>query len=315
MVPLPDSGEPFVSIIIPCYNAEAYIAEAIESALAQTYPHCEVLVVNDGSNDASGKVIEGYLGRIRYLQTANRGACHARNVGLKAANGDRIQWLDADDVLRPNCVENKLSLGNDRRKIPICDVLAMPGGRLAACWNKPRYDFLTALAFGSPPTPGPLHYRTDLAAIGGFREDLPCAQEFDLHLRLLAHNQCEFVSTGQVGVDIRTHEASLSKRAGFDMYYKILEILDSIEKSNSLPPSHLEAVAHHRIRTSQQLWRIGSKAEALAIYRQALSELPKGLQPRYFANIEGWVLKAIGLQKFESLRMVAAPIVKSFAGR
>lgn len=315
MVPLPDSGEPFVSIIIPCYNAEAYIAEAIESALAQTYSHCEVLVVNDGSNDASGKVIERYLGHIRYLETSNRGACHARNIGLKAAKGDRIQWLDADDALRPNCVESKIRLGNDSSKIPISDVAAMQGGKLAACWNLPRYDFITSLAYGSPPTPSPLHYRTDLTAIDGFREDLPCAQEFDLHLRLLAYRQCEFVSTGEVGVDIRSHSASLSRNAGVNMYLNILEILDNIGSSNDLTASHREAVAHHQIRISQQLWRTGYKGDARAIYRQALRELPRGLQPRYFASVEGWMLKLMGLEMFESLRKMTAPFVKSLIGR
>ncbi len=311
----PPSGQPLVSIIIPCYNAEAYIADAIESALAQTYPHCEVLVVNDGSQDASSLVIERYQDRIRYFQTHNHGACHARNIGLQASRGERVQWLDADDVLRPDCVESKLNLTNEYSKIPICNVAAMQDGKLAACWNKPRYDLITCLAYGSPPTPSPLHYRTDLIAIDGFREDLPCAQEFDLHLRLLAHRPCEFISTGQVGVDIRLHKASLSRNAGADMYFKILEILKSMGNSRGLTTAHREAVSHHQIRTSQQLWRIGYQAEALVIYRQALSELPKGLNPGYFVIPEGWMLKIMGLKRFESFRRVAASIVKSLIGR
>lgn len=310
-----DNCQPLVSIIIPCYNAEAYIAEAIESALAQTYPHCEVLVVNDGSHDKSGQIIERYQGRIHYLQTENRGACHARNIGLKAAQGERVQWLDADDVLRPTCVESKVYLGNDSSQIPICDVLAMRKGKLAACWNKPRYDFMTALAYGSPPTPGPLHYRSDLLAIGGFREDLPCAQEFDLHLRLLANKQCEFISTGQVGVDIRAHEESISRRAGVDMYYKILQILESIDKSNDLPSTHIAAIAHHRVRVSQQLWRLGYKTEALGIYRQACMNLPKGDQPHDFENLEGRLLRAMGLTVFETLRASVSRVVRTFTSR
>jgi glycosyltransferase involved in cell wall biosynthesis len=312
---LRQSDHPLVSIIIPCYNAEAYIAEAIESALSQSHRYCEIVVVDDGSQDASSHVIERYQNHVRYVKTDNRGACHARNIGLKEASGERVQWLDADDVLRPSCVESKLSLAKDSSTLPICDVAAMPGGKLAACWNRSSYDFITALAYGSPPTPGPLHYRTDLLAIGGFREDLPCAQEFDLHLRLLANRQCKFISTGQVGVDIRTHDASLSRRAGFDMYYKILEILESIDNSNDLSTRHIEAIAYHRVRACQQLWRLGHKAEALSIYRQALSELPKGSQPHYFANVEGWLLKTMGLATFEKLREATAPIAKSFRNR
>nr|WP_290701594.1 glycosyltransferase family 2 protein [Halomonas sp. UBA3074] len=312
MASIPLIGQPFVSIIIPCYNAEAYIAEAIESALAQTYPHCEVLVVNDGSEDASTKIIERYQGRIRYFQTDNQGACHARNIGLQAAQGERVQWLDADDVLRPNCVESKLNLSDDKINIPICDVASMNRGRLAAFWNRPSYDFITALAYGSPPTPAPLHYRKDLIAIGGFSEDLPCAQEFDLHLRLLAHRPCRFVSTDQVGVDIRTHDASLSRRAGANMYHKIVEILENIEHNNDLTVSHSEAIAHHQIRASQQLWRIGNKTDALLMYHQALAKLPKGIQPRYFITAEGWWLRAIGLSNFEMLRALFSSIKKLF---
>ncbi len=314
------SDQPLVSIIIPCYNSEAYVAEAIESALAQTYPHCEVVVINDGSQDASGEVIERYQDRVRYIQTENLGACHARNLGLRAAIGERVQWLDADDVLRPNCVENKLSMRNGNTPdgnhiIPICDVVAMPGGTLPAIWNRPRYDLFSGLGYGTPPTPAPLHYKADLLAIGGFREDLPCAQELDLHLRLLAKRKCEFISTGEVGVDIRTHDNNLSQRAGVKMHYTVLSILERIQADHVLSEKHNSAIAHHRIRTSQQLWRKGHKAEALAIYRQALTTLPRGVQPHYFANAEGWMLKAIGLDKSEALRGFISPLVKPLLNR
>ncbi|MFB9868640.1 glycosyltransferase family 2 protein [Vreelandella sulfidaeris] len=302
---------PLVSIIIPCYNAEKYVAEAIESALAQTYPHCEVIVVNDGSLDASGKVIECYKNSIRYLKTDNRGACHARNVGLYVAKGERVQWLDADDVLRPNCIESKLNLVNNRHSIPVSDVAAMPGGKLAAFWNKPSFDFITALAYGSPPTPGPLHYRFDLLAIGGFREDLSCAQEYDLHLRLLANRSREFISTGQVGVDIRTHDESLSRQAGADMYYNIIRILERIEEDYALSASHIEAIAHHKVRISQQLWRLGLKDEALTTYRQTLLKLPKGIQPCYFTHFEDWLFKVMGLVAFETVRTNVSKVAKA----
>ncbi|TVP45514.1 MAG: glycosyltransferase family 2 protein [Halomonas sp.] len=315
MGPLHHNDQPLVSIIIPCYNAEAFIAEAIESALAQTYPHCEVLVVNDGSQDASGSVIEGYQDRVRYFKTDHLGACHARNIGLKAASGKRVQWLDADDVLRPNCVLSKLRFSHDRNTIPICDVAAMPGGKLAASWNKPRYDFISSLAYGTPPTPAPLHYRSDLVAIGGFREDLPCAQELDLHLRLLAQCNGQFLTTGEVGVDIRTHNTNLSRRVGAGMHQTVISILDRMKEGNNLSEVHAVAIAHHRIRACQQLWRMGHKTEALSIYQRVLEELPEGVQSHYFDNIEGWLLKCLGMQRFESVRTITAPIAKKILGR
>lgn len=88
------------SIIIPCYNKRAYVGAAIESALAQTHP-CEVIVVDDGSTDGSLEEIRRFDGRIRWETGPNRGGSGARNRGLELAQGDWIQFLDADDILPP----------------------------------------------------------------------------------------------------------------------------------------------------------------------------------------------------------------------
>lgn len=102
-----------VSIIIPCYNAERYVAEAIESALSQTYPHCEVIVIDDGSTDGSLAVIQGYGERIRWRTGRNRGGCAARNLGLEMAKGKWIQFLDADDKMTPRKIELQVSALED----------------------------------------------------------------------------------------------------------------------------------------------------------------------------------------------------------
>lgn len=82
--------EPSVSIVIPCYNAEAYIAESIDSALGQTYPNCEVIVIDDGSTDGSLEVIKSFGNRIRWRYGPNEGGCAARNRGVKVSRGG---WL------------------------------------------------------------------------------------------------------------------------------------------------------------------------------------------------------------------------------
>ena len=94
--------EPLVSIVIPCYNAERWLAGAIESALGQNHVSAEVIVVDDGSTDASPEVIRQFKGKINCLSTSNRGPSAARNIGLKAARGEWIQFLDADDLLHPH---------------------------------------------------------------------------------------------------------------------------------------------------------------------------------------------------------------------
>ena len=91
-----------VSIIIPTYNCRRWLGEAIDSALKQTYRHCEIIVVDDGSTDGTGDWVQGQYGeRIRYHWQPNGGVARARNTGLGLAQGAYIQWLDADDRIAP----------------------------------------------------------------------------------------------------------------------------------------------------------------------------------------------------------------------
>ena len=90
-----------LSIIIPTYNREQYISQAIESALSQTLADIEVIVVDDGSTDNTEKVITPYRNKINYIKTENGGVAHARNVGMKMAKGEYISWLDSDDIYYP----------------------------------------------------------------------------------------------------------------------------------------------------------------------------------------------------------------------
>lgn len=91
---------PLVSIIIPAYNAAQYLPQAIESCLAQTYPHYEILVVNDGSTDNTPDIARDYSGVI-CINQENKGLAGARNTGIAHAQGTYIQFLDADDILLP----------------------------------------------------------------------------------------------------------------------------------------------------------------------------------------------------------------------
>ncbi len=98
-----------VSILIPAYNAERWIAGTIESALAQTWPAKEIIVVDDGSTDRTLAVARGFGDRgVQVVTQANRGAAAARNTALRAARGAWIQFLDADDLLNPRKIEQQL---------------------------------------------------------------------------------------------------------------------------------------------------------------------------------------------------------------
>lgn len=99
---------PLVSIIIITYNDREYVGQAIESALSQTYPNCEIIVVDDGSTDGTDRFItENYDGRVQYHWQENAGQGSARSAGLKIAMGKYIQHLDSDDILLPHKVETQ----------------------------------------------------------------------------------------------------------------------------------------------------------------------------------------------------------------
>src|SRR4051812_41844998 len=120
---------PLASVIIPCYQGEPVVREAIDSALRQTYQPTEVVVVDDGSTDASVEVLRSFGGRIRWETGPNRGASAARNRGLELARGELIQFLDADDLLHEDKIERQAEvlLGDELDSV-FCDGWVVPEG-------------------------------------------------------------------------------------------------------------------------------------------------------------------------------------------
>jgi len=115
-----------VSILIPVYNAEAFVAEAIQSALDQTWPAKEIIAVDDVSTDRSAEILKSFGSRIRIIEQENRGASAARNRALQEAQGELIQFLDADDLLAPDKIEIQMRRLSEE-----------PAGRVASCaWGR-----------------------------------------------------------------------------------------------------------------------------------------------------------------------------------
>lgn len=203
---------PRVSIIIPVYNGANYLAQAIESSLAQTYLHCEVIVVNDGSQDGdqTQRIALGYGTRIRYTSQANGGVASALNLGLSVMRGDFFSWLSHDDLYEPQKIERQLALidaspgeelvvysdyrlfSDDGSHTDICLHDTSPQGfrwRLACHSNVNGCTLLL-----------PAHL---LRAAGGFNESLRTTQDYELWFRLAAQHR--FVHLPQVLVAARCH--------------------------------------------------------------------------------------------------------------
>jgi glycosyltransferase involved in cell wall biosynthesis len=102
--------KPLVSILIPAYNAEKWIAYTLQSALAQTWPRKEIIVVNDGSTDRTPEIVQRFASKgVIMCSTENRGLSAAQNQAFQLSRGDYIQWLDADDLLAPDKIESQLA--------------------------------------------------------------------------------------------------------------------------------------------------------------------------------------------------------------
>jgi glycosyltransferase involved in cell wall biosynthesis len=126
--------QPLVSVVIPAYNAGAFISQTIESALRQTHTHREIIVVDDGSTDDTEEAIHPYQGRVRYIRQRNAGEGAARNAGLRVATGDYIAFLDADDLWLPEKLEVQLQVAARHTKSGLiaCDGVGFTGDRVVA---------------------------------------------------------------------------------------------------------------------------------------------------------------------------------------
>ena len=115
-------NNPQLSIIIPVYNVEKYFSTCLDSILQQSFTDFELLLIDDGSNDQSGKICEEYAQkdkRIHVIHQVNGGVSSARNIGLNMAIGDWIYFVDADDELLPNCLE--LLMSNIRKDVDLVE--------------------------------------------------------------------------------------------------------------------------------------------------------------------------------------------------
>ena len=192
-----DNFDPaLISVVMPCYNAAPYVEEAIECVLQQSYRNVELIIVDDGSSDASMQIVTrvaaGNPGRITVLHQTNSGPYTARNHGLSHARGNFVAFLDADDYWHPDAL-NQLHAAMTGTLADVAYCGWQNVGEAAA--NTHPYippDYVasdaTALFLQSCPWPinGVLVRRQLIDALRGFSERLPTAMDYDMWLRMLA---------------------------------------------------------------------------------------------------------------------------------
>ena len=118
-------NQPKISIIIPVFNTAKYLPDCLNSATSQTYSNLEIILVDDGSTDESGKIADTYAKkdqRIKVIHQKNQGQSAARNAGLKIATGEFINFVDSDDQIKPTFIEDLLSAYDDHTSLSVCGV-------------------------------------------------------------------------------------------------------------------------------------------------------------------------------------------------
>jgi hypothetical protein len=182
-----------VSVIVPVHNGAEFVAEAVDSALAQTHRETEVVVVDDGSTDATPSILARYGSRLTVIRQPNRGLAAARNRALQTARGELVGLLDADDRWDARCLELGIArlAGCDRSVVgAFCGWrhIDRVGRPLLGAPAPRRGTFglreLVVHCFFHPSTV--LLRRDDVLAAGGFDETLPAVEDWDLWLRLAA---------------------------------------------------------------------------------------------------------------------------------
>lgn len=277
-----------VSILIPCFNAERWVGQCIESALAQTWQQKEIIVVDDGSTDGSLQVIRSFGDRIRWETGPNRGGNRARNRLLEIAQGGWLQYLDADDWLLQDKIEKQMRFLESHSDT---DVVYGPVTLEHWSENEARHELLPIpephdpwillARWFLPQTGAPLWRKQAIVDVGGWKEDQPCCQEHELYLRLLMAGK-RFSYAGSTGAVYRQWgEHTVCKRDTREVRGRRLEIEkhteDFLRARGELTSPRLGAINQARFEMARTAWP-RDRSEALEIIARIEDSQP-GFQP------------------------------------
>lgn len=183
-----------VSIIIPAYNAARYVKGAVDSALAQTYPNVEVIVVDDGSTDNTAEILSPYAaaGKIKYVKQENKGLAGARNAGIRVSRGAYVALLDSDDLFLPEKISRQAAALESHPDFGVCycDLIHFADSQKGRRFYHHRYKYPSGDIFPDllqAQLVNPLAVmlrRSVLDAHGLFDESLRRSEDWEMWLRL-----------------------------------------------------------------------------------------------------------------------------------
>jgi glycosyltransferase involved in cell wall biosynthesis len=269
--------------VVPCYNAERWLEACLDSALSQTWPAVEVVVVDDGSSDRSVEVARGFGDRIVLVTGPNAGASAARNRGIAIARGRWIQLLDADDLLLPRKIEACLAaVGEPSREIPFSRHLTFGGApeRPWSGWVRARPPVWTAddpvrmVLTHEILISGPVYPADLLRVAGGFRAGMRWLEDIDLNLRLALDGARLVLVDEALGL-IREHSTPGRQRLAPGVARGRIEgerlMLASVRDAGRLDRRLAEVFADRLAYAARQAWLAGEELAAGEAFAEARS--------------------------------------------
>ncbi len=275
---------PLVSVIMPCWNRERFIADAIGSVLAQTFTNFELLVVDDGSSDGTRGVVSSFSdSRIRLIAREHRGISATMNAGLAAAEGRYLSRLDSDDMWLPDMLETQVAVLDARPAIGLvyarAEVTDENWRPVNAIWgNAPRYpgDSLRSMLADATCHMTWVCRRECFDRVGVFDEQMVTGEDWDMWLRIARHYP--FAFTDRVLARTRLHRASITSPHSPDYDGELARrtaVLDKLYASPGLPPEILamKGEAYSNIHTTNGLLWLGQRKlrRALGAFGRAVA--------------------------------------------
>ncbi|MCL4262305.1 MAG: glycosyltransferase [Anaerolineae bacterium] len=267
-----------VSVIIPAYNQGHFLAEAVNSVLAQTYPRVEVIVVDDGSTDDTAVVAHNFTDpRVQYVYKQNGGLSSARNEGLRHAQGQYISYLDSDDCFLPEKLAILVGEMDAHPAVGFVAGQAIPvdehGRHVGKKFDTPLPTDAKQLLLGNPLHVGSVLVRRDWQdKVGFFDESLRSYEDWDMWLRL-AQAGCQMRYVPQPVSLYRFHTAQMT-RDGRQMTSATFAVLDKLFADPTLPPDWLalkdKAYSQAYLRKTAQSYRLRDYHTGQESLRQAV---------------------------------------------
>ena len=279
-------GGPAISVVIVTYNHGRFIAEAVESVLAQTEPDRELLVVDDGSTDGTGEIVARFLPRLRYLRQDNQGAFAARNTGRRETAAPLLAFLDADDVWEPTALARLRDALAAHPNAAVAAPLYVPidadGRPIGPALRKRSPGDLvttTTLLLTDADVPGCVYRRAALDASGLFPGDNRYTGDYAMWLAL--SRRFEIVMVREALLRKRAHETNLCN----DALRMLPSKIDSVERFAAADPAwsagHAALLRRAQAKNHERLakWCLRSGDPALVPVAEEHLAIARRLRP------------------------------------